>query len=599
MRSVPRHFAFGVPRGARRVAPLEAFSRTEKIIAFCRVLLATATLAIVVVDPKQPSFVPPVGYVVLTAYVAYSALLFLLVRGEHLRKDLVGPYSAGADVLWVTLITVFTEGGTSPFFLLHAFVIFSVSVRWGFVATMAVTVVLALLYPVALHLASYWAEAGDLSTRRAQLFRPIYLLVLGYLVGYLGEHERHSKRKLGFMLELPAAFRRSRPPGRAIGRLMGRVLEHFGAERGLLVLRDPESGRYFTWDMARHAGRTRLGLRITEADPLPQPFAAPTEGFLANDLRPREGSALCYDVLTGQIARKPIAAGLALPEGVRAQAVLAAPVLIQRESRGHALVVRESAKFTRDDLEFLLLLVGQAAAGFENVRLQEKAEEVAVLEERTRIARDLHDGFIQSLAGIDLRVEACQRLLQRDPGRVRRELEELHQAVDRGYREVRHYLTVLRAARRQTDDFWAALDDLVAEFSTRERLTLQLEHPRIPPSLSPQTGYELVQIVREALRNAVRHGKATQAVVKVGCRPSHVYLVIRDNGCGFERANGSIDADGYLAASATPWSIRERAAALGGVLRVWTQPGRGTEVSLTFPAGPRNGRHGSDRRIPA
>ena len=68
-----------------------------------------------------------------------------------------------------------------------------------------------------------------------------------------------------------------------------------------------------------------------------------------------------------------------------------------------------------------------------------------MLEERARIARDLHDGFIQSLAGIDLRVEAAKLLLQRDPQRVPKALEELHTAVDSGYREVRHYLTVLRA----------------------------------------------------------------------------------------------------------------------------------------------------------
>src|SRR5262249_35109831 len=179
---------------------------------------------------------------------------------------------------------------------------------------------------------------------------------------------------------------------------------------------------------------------------------------------PSTRSALCYDLRTGAVARKAIPAAVAFPGA--AQTLIAAPVLIQDELRGHALVIRESRrKFTRDDLEFLLLLVGQAAAGFENVRLQVKAEELAVLEERARIARDLHDGFIQSLAGIDLRIEACKVLLQRDPTRVRRELEELHLAVDRGYREVRHYLTVLRAARRAADDLWSTLDRLAEEFS--------------------------------------------------------------------------------------------------------------------------------------
>jgi signal transduction histidine kinase len=595
---MPRSLSLINPRGPRRTSPLEVVSRTEKIIAFCRMILAVATFAVVVVDPKLPSVRSDLGYVVLVAYVVYSALLFLLVRREYLRQELVAPYSTAADIAWTTLITLSTEGGTSPFFLLHVFVISSVSVRWGFRATMLVAMVLATLYPAVFYVATH-GMGSDVGFRRIHLFRPVYLLTLAYLIGYLGEHERRSKRKLSFMLELPAAFRRNRPPGRALSRLMRRTMDHFAADRTVLVLRDPESGRYVTWDVARRAGRLRVGLRITEDDPLPLHFAARTEGFLANDLRPATGTALCYDVLTGDIQRRTIAPPLVLPDSDTAQFVLAAPILIHRESRGHALVVRATGrrKFTRDDLEFLLLLVGQAAAGFENIRLQEKAEEIAVLEERGRIARDLHDGFIQSLAGIDLRVEACKVLLQRDPPRVARGLEELHQAVERGYREVRQYMAMLRAPRQPSDGLWAMLDRLKEEFSSRERLQVHLARPSAEPGLEAATGYELAQIVREALQNAVRHGRASQAVVKISARQSHLYLIVRDNGTGFKMPQARVDADGFLVSSATPWSIRERTAALGGSLRVWTQPGRGTEISVIIPAAERSIRPASDRRM--
>ena len=281
--------------------------------------------------------------------------------------------------------------------------------------------------------------------------------------------------------------------------------------------------------------------------------------------------------------------------------MIVAPVLIQRELRGHAVVIRQARrKFTRDDLEFLLLLVTQAAAGFENVRLQEKAEEFAVADERGRIARDLHDGFIQSLAGIDLRVEACKLLLQRDPTRVPRELEELHQAVDRGYKEVRHYLTVLREPQREEKNLWGALDRLAAEFSARERLRVRIVRPPADPELPPTTAHDLAQIVREALRNAVRHGRASQAVIKISCRGADISLVVHDNGAGFSNGHGHGrgDGDGFLAPQATPWSIRERTAALGGSLRVWTKPGRGAEITVTIPAAGR-GRYGSDRRMHA
>ena len=335
MRSISRSLSLA-NRGFRRTPPLEAFSRTEKIIAFCRVLLAIAMLLAVIFDVRQPSFGRDLAYLLLDGYVVYGALLFTLVRGERLRPDWAGRFSLAIDIVWISLISDFTEGGTNAFLLLHVFVISSVSVRWGFRATMLVTIVLALLYPTVFVAASYMigSEAGF---RRVHLFRPVYLLTLAYLIGYLGEHERRSKRKLGFMLELPAAFRRGRPPGRALSRLMRRALDHFDAQRGILVLRDPESGRYFTWDVVRRRGkRVRIALRITDTDPFPLPFAAETEGLLANDVRPATGTALCYDVLSGAVQRKVIVPPLALPDPRTAQALIVAPVLIQRELRGHA-----------------------------------------------------------------------------------------------------------------------------------------------------------------------------------------------------------------------------------------------------------------------
>ncbi len=571
-------------RGGRRGTPLEAFSHTEKVIAFCRVLLAVATFALAVADPKQPSFRPDLGYIVLLSYVGFSVLLFWLVRGERVHQERVARYSVAADIVWITLITLFTERGATPFFLLNVFVISSVSVRWGLTASGPVTVFLAVLYPALIFVASHWIDRLEFSFYRAHLFRPAYLLALGYLISYLGEHERRSKRKLGFMLDLTTPFRHGRQPARALARLMRHTLDYFDAQRGLLVLRDPETGRHFTWSMARARGRWRIGLRITEDDPVPLPFASDTEGFFANVLRPGAGTALCYDVVTGAMRRRSIAPDLELPGAGTAQALLVAPALIQRELRGRAIVARESRrKFTRDDLEFLLLIVGQAAAGLEAARLQEKAEEVAVLEERARIARDLHDGFIQSLAGIDLRVEATKLLLQRDPPRVPRALEELHDVVAHGYREVRHYLGVLRGGGREANDLGAALDRIAAEFSVRDRLRVRVERPPVEPALPAATAYELVQIVREALRNAVRHGGATQAVVRLATHPTHLDLVVRDNGRGFVSANGALDAEGFLKPAAAPWSIRERAAALSASLRIWSQPGRGAEITLLVP----------------
>jgi signal transduction histidine kinase len=570
------------PRAPR--IPLRAFSRTEKVIAFCRLLLLFAASTIMLVDPK--ALWSPLGpYVVITllAYGAFGIAVFVLVRSERVRQENIARVSVAVDVVAITLLTLLTEGGVSPFFLLHVFVISSVSVRWGLKPTVWTTILLALLYPVVAFAASRTIDPSLFNFTRAHLFRPLYLLALGYLIGYLGEHERQSRRKLGFMLELMAAVRTRRPTGRTLTLLMRQTLRFMNAEHAQLTVLDPDSGRYFTWSVVRQSHEHRVRLRITDEPPHRFEFAAPTEGFVLNDLTPKRPSALCYDVVTGTLTRRFFTTPVDLP-APNVQALLVSPILLQRRLHGHVIVgTTTKRRFTREDLEFLLVFVAQGAAGFETVRLQEKAEEVAVLEERGRIARDLHDGFIQSLAAIDLRVEAAKVLVNRTPDRLPRALEELHQVVDRGYQDVRHYLTVLRNTSRPTEGFLTVLDRLAADFSVRSRIRVLLSRPDTDPQLPPGLAHDLTQIIRESLHNAVRHGQASQAVVKVGARQTHVFLIVRDNGRGYLGAGQAPDADGFLPRGAEPWSIRERVEALGGELRVWTQSGLGTEISLWLP----------------
>ena len=148
---------------------LGGISPTEKVIAFCRVLLSSATLAIMIVDPKAPLW-PIVAYPLVSTYVAISMVLFLLVRSEIVRGRKVGPYSVILDMVFGVLITLFTERGATPFFLLNLFVIASVSVRWGFKAAAPVTIFLAGSYPILVFVASRWLEPDFFSVQRAHFF---------------------------------------------------------------------------------------------------------------------------------------------------------------------------------------------------------------------------------------------------------------------------------------------------------------------------------------------------------------------------------------------------------------------------------------------
>jgi len=559
---------------------MRAFSRTEKVIAFCRVLLAVATALIVLADPRLPGPLPRATATVLGSFLLYSAIVFWLVRSERVRQNVSAPATVAADVVWITILTLLTERGASPFFLLHVFVISSVSVRWGFSATVRVCALLALVYPLTAYVASHAIPGAVFEFQRYHIFRPAYLLVLGYLIGYLGESELQAKRKLGLMLELMTTVRRRRPTGLLLGLLMRRALRFFNAQHAVLCIHDPETHRFFTWHLEHGSGHRRFGLTITTHPTCQLPFASGAEGVLVNDTRPGHGTALCYDPLSGTLERRPITPDTRVPIDAPT-ALIASPILSQEGSRGYALVAMTGPRrFTRDDLEYLLLLVTQASAGLEAALLQAKAEEIAVLEERARIARDLHDGFIQNLAAIDLRLESLKRLLDRTPERVPVALDDLHRTVERGYADVRHYLKVLRDTTRPVEGLGTAVDRVVAEFTLRHPMRVSVDRPHEDPPLADATVHELTQVILEALNNAARHGHAAHAVVKVSDYGTHLVLLVHDDGGGFPCA---ADADGFLPGEALPWSIRERSELLGASLRVRSRPGQGTEVSLSLP----------------
>jgi hypothetical protein len=153
-----------------------AVSHTEKIIAFCRLLMAATTVAIAVVDPQQPSYEPEIGYRAGGDFLERA----LLARARRARQPgahgVLPPSPTSPDLA----ITLFTERGATPFFLLNIFPISSVSVRWGFaVAGAGHAAARGDVSGPGLRLGA--ARSGRLRRHRAHLVRPLYLIVLGYL----------------------------------------------------------------------------------------------------------------------------------------------------------------------------------------------------------------------------------------------------------------------------------------------------------------------------------------------------------------------------------------------------------------------------------
>jgi len=219
-------------------------------------------------------------------------------------------------------------------------------------------------------------------------------------------------------------------------------------------------------------------------------------------------------------------------------------------------------------------LADQVAIAIQNAKLYEQARELATVEERQRLARDLHDAVTQTLFSASLIAEAVPRLWKRDPAEVQRRLEELRQLTRGALAEMRTLLLELRPAALEEAMLGDLLRQLTEAITGRARvpIVLTVEEERMLP---PDVQVALYRIAQEALNNVAKHAGASQATVNLRCQPEQVELFIRDDGRGFNPESAFLKHLGL-------GIMRERAEAIGATLKIESQVGHGTQVLVTW-----------------
>jgi signal transduction histidine kinase len=222
----------------------------------------------------------------------------------------------------------------------------------------------------------------------------------------------------------------------------------------------------------------------------------------------------------------------------------------------------------------------ERAAEIDNLRSQVESVRDA---ERQRIAGDFHDGPLQGLISLQLRLEVLKKILERKPQAALQELIDLQELAKSQVSEVRGFLRGMRPVDVEGDNLVASLRRLVAEFQkdTGANATFQ-SGDRMDFDASQKT-MEIIQILREALHNVQKHSNATQVAVTVKRVGDSIELAIEDNGVGFA-FGGAFDLNELELLGLGPMSIRRRVRNLGGHLVVASRPGRGAALRITVPA---------------
>ena len=292
------------------------------------------------------------------------------------------------------------------------------------------------------------------------------------------------------------------------------------------------------------------------------------ESIIMQDIRKNTPLARAFRVAIGDLRKTTFH---------RIRACMIIPLTLKEQAIGMlVLLSSEKQAFMPHHATLALAIANQAAIAIENARLYEQAQELAAVEERQRLARELHDSVSQALYGIALGAHTARTLLDRDPTQVAEPLDYVLSLAEAGLAEMRALIFELRPESLEIEGLVSALTKQGAALHARHDITVQTDLSA-EPALPLKVKQELYRIAQEAMHNTVKHAHASKVDLRLCQTSEAVILEVRDNGRGFD---ATASFPGHLGLH----SMQERVKGLGGVLQIESAPGQGTCVRAQVPS---------------
>lgn len=256
-----------------------------------------------------------------------------------------------------------------------------------------------------------------------------------------------------------------------------------------------------------------------------------------------------------------------------------APIMLEGELVGFLNLTHSQPGFyQRSALMPLQALADQAAIAMQNARLFEQAQTLAAVEERQRLARDLHDSVTQMLFSASVLAETAQRIWQRSPEKVATYLDDLHRLTRGALAEMRTLLIELRPNALAHADLGELLRLLAEAVSGRTQSQLSFEVQGVPFALPADVKTTFYRVAQEAVNNSVKHARATEMALRLTYHPNTLVLEMLDNGAGFDQTQIPSNHFGVSI-------MHERARDINAHLTLESQPEQGTQIHLRWSTG--------------
>jgi signal transduction histidine kinase len=548
-------------------------TRVERPIALVRVALAVSSLFAIWLDPTEPARYAGPTYTLHAIYVVYSVLVAVVMwrRSSAGRLPLITHIT---DIVASSIFQYLTLGPSSPFFVYFVFALFSATLRWGWQATVRTAVVVLVAFVVMGASMSRTLGATEFELDRF-VIRVVYLAVVAVLLVYLGQHEGRLRDEIQRLARWPAMLTADAPS------VASATLEHAagvvsaGHAMAVWDANDEPWVYVATWSRAGFSSG-----RFAPADVEPVvPSALAASTFVCADPMTAEATSVVSAGGTRSEWRGvPIHSGLVARLG--GPGLGSAPFHTDRLSG--RVFFSDVAASTPEIMPLLEVVSREVGASLDQVHSYERSRELAIAEDRIRLARDLHDGVLQSLTGLRLELQAMAAEPDVDSLRSVR-LLAIERALAIEQRELRAFIEDLRPspAAANGESLAQRLEDLRKRIALEWRTPVTVRTRGLSAPMPPALLHAVPLMVHEAIINALKHGHPSRVSVDAHADEDALRLVVSDDGFGFPTP-GHFDHATLVESNAGPTSLRERVTALGGQLTI-DSTAAGSRVEVVLP----------------
>lgn len=516
--------------------------------------MAVSFLFAIAFDPPDPSRFTSVTYGMQGAYALYSLVLLAFVWRRPIPAGL--PIATHvADIVAFSILQYLTLGPSSPFFVYFVFALFCGAVRWGWRGTLG-TAPFVLVAFVAMGAAmSRTFGAGGYEMNRFVIRMAQLTMVAGLLV-YLGLHEAKLREEMQRLARWPATT--ATDTTAVVAELLRHAASIVGAPGAVLVW-EPADEPWVYVEAWSADGPTLTRHAPTEFEPL---VADGYAAFVSAD------TSMVHPALRARLPGGGLASAAFDTERVSGRAFFTG--------------LRE---VTADVVPLVEIVVRELGASIGEALAATQLQQLAIREERIRVARDLHDGVLQAMTGIRFELQAIAHEEAIGAG-DRDRLLALERALATEQRELRLFIEDLKPLSqpaRPGGTLAPRLEELRQRLADEWKLPIALRLGRFDRPLPPGLEGAVPLMVHEAVVNALKHAGPSKVTIDIGVSGSSLAIAVSDDGRGFA-FRGRYDHEALDRHNIGPVSLRERVAALGGRLAIESGPtGSRIDVELPIP----------------